>query len=381
MTVYQAAEELVLVHSGDDFFNRLEQLLDGARERIHFHTYIFQADATGQRVADALVRAAARGVRVQLLVDGYGSQDLPQYFIQDLRKAGVEFRFFDPFMSFWQRNFGRTLHHKVVVADANQALIGGINIADKYRGSDTEPPWLDFAVLIRGEVCREMSDLCERIFAHDFWKKKRKKSNPKATPDHTQKPGNLLRFRQNDWLRRKTEIYQSYRSGILSARSELIIVASYFLPGRELRRHLAAAAKRGVAIKILLTGPSDVQLSRLAEQYLSDWLLRKGIRVFRWEKSVLHGKAILVDQRWASLGSYNVNRLSRFRSVELNVDILAPRFIQQFNQYLNQLLGTECTEVTPLSLPYFTSPWQRLKSRLAYHLAVYLMRVLFPEKR
>ncbi len=177
------------------------------------------------------------------------------------------------------------------------------------------------------------------------------------------------------------EIYQSNRTGILTARQSLVIIASYFLPNRTLRKHLKAAARRGVAVKILLTGPSDVELSRLAEQYLAWWLQKNGIRVFRWERSVLHGKAILADDNWASLGSYNVNRLSRIRSVELNVDILDPGFVQYFRDYLDDLLTNHCVEITADPRSLFPSRLARWKAQLAYHVAVYLMRILFPERR
>lgn len=381
MKEYQAADEITLVLSGTDYFTRLIRLLDDARETIQLQTYIFEADRTGYQVADALKRAAKRGVQVQVLADGFGSKDLPDPFVADLVAAGVEFRFFKLFVSIWKWRSGRTLHHKVTVADSRQAIMGGVNIADKYHGSPDSPPWLDFAVHIRGDVCRYLHDLCSDIFLHHYRKRKSKTPGPGPTPQtFDRSAAGLLRFRQNDWLRRKTEVYQSYRTAIIGARESMVITASYFLPGASLRKRLRAAARRKVAVKVLLTGPSDVELSRLAEQYLAAWLVRNGIRVFRWEKSVMHGKIILVDRQWASLGSYNLNRLSRIRSVELNVDILDPVFIQQFDQYLDELLARHCVEVTSDSLLPL-SWWERLRARLAFQLAYYLMRILFPERR
>lgn len=380
MTTYQPAEEIALVHSGEDYFTRLIRLLDEARSTIELQTYIFEADATGQMVASALKRAAERGVRVRVMADTVGSKKaLPPAFLADLRAAGVEFRFFELFLSIWKWRGGRTLHHKVAVADARQALVGGINIADKYRGSPAEPPWLDFAVYIRGEVCAYLHDLCDNIYRHQYWKRrKRLPAGGALLPDGDR--AGRLRFRQNDWLRRKTEVYQSFRQAIGGARSSLTIVASYFLPSASLRRQLAALAQRGVDVRILLTGPSDVELSRLAELYLTRRLVRSGIRVFQWPKSVMHGKVLLVDDRWASLGSYNINRLSRFRSVELNVDILDPGFVQHFSLYLDALLRHDCVEITADSLAPLRW-WERLKLYGAYRLVYYLMRLLFPEKR
>lgn len=379
MKTYLPADEITLVHSGEDYFTRLLELLGKARKTIHLHTYIFENDETGTEVGAALRAAAARGVQVRVLVDSIGSGELPRWFVSDMQAAGVEFRFFEQVVSLWKWRFGRTLHHKITVVDGKEALLGGINIAGKYRGTAEQPAWLDFAVQLRGTVCAELFQLCESVFLHRYWQKKYQEREP-VRPPSLKRPAGLLRIRQNDWLRRKTEISQSYRQGIAGAQQALSIVASYFLPGFRLRRQLFAAARRGVEIKVLLTGPSDVLLARQAEQYLAYWLIRKGIRVFRWEKSVLHGKAIQSDGRWTSLGSYNINRLSRMRSVELNADILDPEFNRVFAAFLDDLFTRQCVEITAETLRP-SGLWGRWKARLAYRLAYFLMRVLFPPRR
>lgn len=380
MNTYQPADAIIAVHSGEDYFARLVQLVDEARETVHVQTYIYVQDDTGRMVADALKRAAQRGVQVWVIADGYGSDKLPDAFVQDLLAAGVNFRFFEHIVSIWRWKGGRTLHHKVVVADRRRALVGGINIADKYRGNAETPAWLDFAVLIEGEVCQHLHDLCEDIYRHQYWKNRSPKPDkPIFLPRTPFK--NLVRFRLNDWLRRKTEVYQSYTRGISNARQSLVIVASYLLPGRMVRARLAAAVRRGVEVRILLTGPSDLQLSRWAEQYVAYWMIQNGIRVFHWEKSVMHGKTILVDGQWASIGSYNLNPLSRFRSLELNVDIADPTFVRHFGASIDDLMVHQCVEVTRENMPEFSSRRHRFKAQLAYYFSVYLMRFLFPGKR
>ncbi len=380
MSTYQPADRIELVHSGEDYFSRLVRLLDEARETLHLQTYIFEGDDTGKMVAAALKRAAARGVEVWVMLDSFGSKDLPETFVRDLQDSGIVFRYFKHLVSVWKWRGGRTLHQKVTVVDGRRALLGGINIADKYRGSAGKPAWFDLAVYIEGAVCGQLQQLCGDIFRHQYWKIHGLKSiRPPLIPEGAR--DGLIRFRLNDWMRRKTQIYQSYSKGISSARHSLVLIASYFLPGRGLRRRLRAAVRRGVKVRVLLTGPSDVPLSRMAEHYLAYWMIRRGIRVFQWEKSVMHGKAILVDDQWASLGSYNINRLSRIRSLELNADIVDPAFTAHFSRYLDDLLFRQCTELTLENMPEFTSRWERWKARIAYHFAVYLMRFLFPERR
>lgn len=377
MKDFQSADEITLVHSGSDYFDRLVWLMDEARETIHLQTYIYENDETGQLIAQALKRAAGRGVRVRVLVDGYGSSQLPQSFVQDLQAAGIEFRFFKHVIRLWKWSFGRTLHHKVAVADAYTALVGGINIADKYRGSATVPAWLDFAVLIQGDVCRYLDQMCNSLFFHQYWKRSYRLMPAKNAKSASTR---LLRFRQNDWMRGRTEIYLSYRQAIANARHSLIIVASYFLPGYNLRRRLAVAARRGVEVKILLTGPSDVLLAKLAERHLTARMIRRGIRVFRWEKSILHGKTILADHSWASLGSYNINRLSQIRSVELNADVIDPDFVRTLSLHLENLIHQQSVEITAETLAPLNF-FQKWKARLAYYLVYFLMRLMFPHKR
>ncbi|MAO17955.1 MAG: phospholipase, partial [Muricauda sp.] len=123
-----------LVRSGEDYFLRLEKLIDKAEKEIHIQTYIFENDDTGNRIASCLKKAAQRKVKVYVLLDAYGSAALPNSFAQDLVQHGILLRFFSPLFSLNNFYIGRRMHHKIVVADEKMALIGGINIADKYHG-------------------------------------------------------------------------------------------------------------------------------------------------------------------------------------------------------------------------------------------------------
>ncbi len=380
MKAYVRAERVEHVHGGADYFSRLLRLIEDARQTLHLQVYIFADDDTGREVAEALMRAAQRGVSVWVMADGFGSSALPGPFVERLRASGVHFRFFKHIVSLWHWQGGRTLHQKVAVVDAYRALVGGINVADKYRGTATEPPWLDFAVYIEGEVCRHLHDLCADIYHHQYWRRRwPRRSPPVAWLPPPPREG-LVRFRLNDWLRRKSEVFQSYLQGLRYARRSLTIVASYFLPGPSVNRRLVRAVRRGVHVRLLLTGPSDVPPLKWAERYLAYQLVRKGVRVFLWEHSVMHGKAIVVDDVWASVGSFNLNPLSRFRSLELNVDIADPAFVHTFSAHIDTLLDQYCTEITPEQLPELAHRWERLKAAVAYYLAAFAMRVLFSPK-
>src|SRR5688572_33384147 len=133
MRTYVEADDIKLVYSGKNFFEVLEELITNSKEYLHLQTYIFETDETGFKVIEWLKAAAARGVKVYMLVDAYASFPFPAGIAADLRKCGVHFRLFSPLFSAENIFIGRRLHHKIVVADRNLGLTGGINIADKYN--------------------------------------------------------------------------------------------------------------------------------------------------------------------------------------------------------------------------------------------------------
>lgn len=135
-----------LVHSGEDYFVRLKEIIDKAKKEIHLQTYIFENDEAGNKIATCLKEAVKRKVKVYVLLDAYCSPSLPDSFTQDLVQYGILLRFFSPLISLNNFYIGRRMHHKVVVADEKIALIGGINIDNKYHGTAASKPWLDYAV-------------------------------------------------------------------------------------------------------------------------------------------------------------------------------------------------------------------------------------------
>ena len=158
----EAVGHINLVHSGGDFFTRMTNLITLAKHEIHLQTYIFDNDSSGNLIADALKVAASKGVQVYVLLDGYGTS-LSKTFVKDLISAGVHLRFFAPMFSESSIYLGRRLHHKILVTDGKEAIIGGINIADKYHGDLHVEPWLDYAVQFEGLAAEPLQNLCRNI--------------------------------------------------------------------------------------------------------------------------------------------------------------------------------------------------------------------------
>lgn len=373
---YHKAAEIRLVHSGNDYFETLENLIHSAKHSLHLQTYIFDEDETGRSIANSLKAAASRGVKIHMMLDGYGSKSLSRKFSKDLRSSGIRLRFFAPFFSSQNIYFGRRLHHKVIVADKNIALIGGINIADKYHGSATETAWLDYAILIKGSICLEVDNICLHTYGRKFiWKQKKTKKIPKQILSDELIS---VRIRENDRLRRKNQISGSYLQAIQNAKKSIYITGSYFLPGKKLRKALIRAAKQGVEVHLIMAGVSDVPVFQSATRWLYDLLFRNGIKIYEWEKSVLHGKVAVVDDNWATIGSFNLNHLSAYGSIELNIDVLNEQFSKSFQLHLKSVIESGCKQVFPM---HQNNHWTaKLKRWAAYLLTRTSIKIvaLFP---
>lgn len=368
---YTIHNEVSLVKGGHEYFTLLLKLIRTSKISIHFHVYIYDDDETGTEVADALLEAAGRGVDVYLLIDGYASRPMSDSFRQRLLDGGVHFRMFEPIFQTSHFYFGRRLHHKIVVVDSFHSLVGGINISNKYNDYDGQPAWLDWALYARGEVAMELLKVQAK-----FWTKSRTKARRILTAE--QIPLTLphrcnVRMRRNDWVQNKTQITASYFEMFRTAKSHITIMSSYFIPGLLFQKRLARACKRGVQVKLILAGISDIRLTKHAERYVYGWLFRHNIRVFEYQKSVLHGKLATYDNEWATIGSYNVNNISAFASVELNLDVQDPDFASKLQRRLDEIIEKDCVEVTEAHYESKFSFPHRVVQWLSYS----IVRVLF----
>jgi cardiolipin synthase len=302
-----------LVRGGTAYFDCLVGMIEAARETIHLQTYIFDDDETGRLVGNALKAAAKRKVAVYVLADGFASRRLSDHFINDLRNAGVKFRFFEPLFKSRYFYFGRRLHHKLLVTDTRFALTGGVNISDRYNDKPGHAAWLDFALFVEGEAAKELCVLCWKTWnGYPQGMGITPCEQKQALASGMLEDECLVSMRRNDWVRRKNEISSAYVSMFLNAQSHITILCSYFLPGRVIRRQIAAAAKRGVRITIITAGISDVSIAKYAERYMYKWLLRQEVEIYEYRLNVLHGKVAVCDDQWLTIGSYNINNLSAY---------------------------------------------------------------------
>lgn len=380
---YLNDNEASLVKGGADYFTLLEQLICRAKISIHLQVYILEGDHTGLLLARWLKEAAGRGVDVYVLADGYASQSLSSSYVEELSLAGIRFKYFQPLFRSRNFYFGRRLHHKLVVVDDEYALVGGINISDRYHGLNGIPAWLDYAIYVRGAVVSELA-----VLAWKTW-------NGFSVPDKYYRPIKPdltllksivpVRMRRNDWVRRRNQISASYFQILRHAEKEIILMSSYFIPGRAIRRNLSAAAKRGVKIKLVLAGLSDVKLAKNAERFMYDWLLRRGIEVYEYNRSVLHAKVAVADGEWLTVGSYNINDISAFASIELNLDVRSLALAAELRGQLEKIMEKDCIRVMRESgKRYYSSSWHQFICWLSYRvfrLTFFLFTFYYKQQR
>ncbi|HXD78141.1 MAG TPA: phospholipase D-like domain-containing protein [Puia sp.] len=371
---YTHHNKVRLVRGGEDYFTTLVQLIDQARNIIHLQTYIFDADETGLLVSAALLRAASRKVQVFILLDGYASQHLSREVIKEWKTAGIRFRWFWPLFKSRHFYLGRRMHHKVVVADAALGISGGINISDRYNDIGGQPAWLDYALLVEGQAAMRLHVICRDMWTKAYWRPGKPEGTrfphlPGVTPDQEC----LVRVRRNDWVQGKNQISRSYLEMFRHAQSHATVLSAYFLPGLILRKQMAQAARRGVNIRIVVGAVSDVRIARLAEQYMYRWLFANKMEVYEYQGTILHGKMAAYDGVWMTNGSYNLNRISAYASVELNMDVRNKTFAELVEEELNRIIVNHCVRITPERYFRHTGWFRRLRQRIAYE----IIRLIF----
>ncbi len=332
MTHFIGGNQIKLLRNGAEYFPALETAIDSAVHEVYLQTYIYEADATGTRIGDALKRAALRRVTVNLLLDGYGCKDLSKTFIQELERSGVRVMFYRPQISPWtfKRRRLRRLHRKVVIVDGKVGFVGGINIIDDNNVPDHIPPRIDYAVRIEGTILVGIVASVQKLWRRMAWKCMLQ-NNAIADKDILQasllaiKTGISAAFVVRDNVLHRYDIEKAYITAINGAQSEIIIANAYFVPGRRFRNALLASAKRGVAVKLLLQGRKEYFLM-FATHALYKEFLNSGIEIYEYRKSFMHSKVAVIDSHWATVGSSNIDPFSFLLAHEANVVVQDSEF-------------------------------------------------------
>lgn len=320
---------VLLLHDGATCLPAMLEAIDRAEREILLEMYWFGSDKTGWRFAKALMQKAKKNVAVCVIYDAVGSLEADDAMFDEMRAAGCDVREYNPIAP-WRQRFNIGLvnhrdHRKILVVDQHIAMTGGVNIGDPWLPeSEGGGDWRDDMIRIEGVAALDMRDMfihtwrelggvdpCPAMTADDL------RDSGVSVPDE----GSPVRVLGSHYRAARAAIRRSYLEEIRRANSHIYIANSYFVPDRVIRSALGAARSRGVDIKVLLPGVSDVPAVFYAGRRLYRWLLERGIELYEWQGTVLHSKTAVIDDRWCTVGTYNMDYRSWRSNLEVNVTI------------------------------------------------------------
>lgn len=355
-----------LLENGEAYFPAVFDAIRQAQHEIIIETFILFEDKVGNELQRLLIDASRRGVRVDLLVDGYGSAELTPTFIDALTSAGVHIRVFDPgWRLFGQRmNIWRRMHRKIVVADGRRAFVGGINFSADHLADFGPMAKQDYAIELGGPIVQVIRDFAVSAIGNSS-------AASRAVPPHLadappRDDARRALFVTRDNHHHRNDIERHYRAAIRAARHRVVIANAYFFPGYRLLRQLSRAAKRGVDVRLILQGEPDMPIVRTAASMLYGHLQRSGVKIHEYVKRPLHGKVAVVDDDWATVGSSNLDPLSLSLNLEANVVLRDAAFNAELHASLQRLIDSECRLVAPQPKPRMEW-WQRLRTVALFH--------------
>ena len=368
--------QITLLQNGEAYFPAIEAALDRAVYEIYLESYIFANDNTGRRIAEALRRAAFRGVKTHVLIDGFGSKNLPKTMVDYLVTAGVMVLKFRPKISPWtlRRRRLRRLHRKIVVVDQEIAFVGGINIIDDMDMPGQTSPRYDYAVSVEGPMVKQIHDSTRRVWSRVAWTRLRPswgRDNYRQAPSTEPRGRMRSTFLVRDNIRHRRDIEDAYLQAIEQAQFEIILANAYFLPGLNFRHALLDAAGRGVRVILLLQGRVEYRLLHYASHALYGSFLDAGMEIYEYHKSLMHAKVAVIDEHWATVGSSNLDPFSLLLSLEANVVVDDENFAKKLKQSLEQAIKMGARRI-------FENSWrtQPIRVRLASWLSYGLVRFM-----
>ena len=339
-----SGNELLLLENGEEFFPAVFDAIRKARKRIVLETFIVFEDKVGNELREVLIEAAKRGVQIDMTADGYGTADISADYIDGLTAVGIRFHLYDP----RPRRFGyRTnlfhrMHRKIVVVDDAIAFIGGINYSIDHLAEFGEGAKQDYAISIKGPAVTQI-----KRFAIDALRPpvKQRKWRRLGMPAEANPPSGTVALvvRDNDNHRNDIELH--YRIAIRSAKKEITLANAYFFPGYRFLRDLRHAAQRGVKVRLILQGEPDMPIARFVATMLYDYLISGGVEIHEYCERPLHGKIAVIDDRWSTVGSSNLDPFSLALNLEANIIIYDEAFGISMKARLDGLMAEHCSLV------------------------------------
>ncbi len=369
---WTGGNRIELLENGEEFFPRVFEAIRQAQREVIIETFILFEDKVGLALHAAMRAAALRGVKVDLMIDGFGSPDLSREYLESLATAGVKVRVFDPGQRFLgQRlNVFRRMHRKIVVVDGVRAFVGGINYSADHLLDFGPKAKQDYAVELAGPIVAEVHQFVLRAIALGGkgagWFRRRLKQAPPAEQLQAAGEADVI-FVTRDNRRHTNDIERHYRAAIRAARERIVIANAYFFPGYRLIKELRRAARRGVDVRLILQGEPDMPIVKTAASMLYHHLLHAGVRIYEYCDRPLHGKVALMDDRWSTVGSSNLDPLSLSLNLEANVVVRDTAFNHLLWERMDQLMRHSCKQIGAEDLASEWSGWRLVRSFFVFH--------------
>jgi len=325
----------VYVH-GEDAFAAMREAVSSACREILLESYIYKDDATGRAFLEDLAAAAARGVRVKVLADALGSFSTRSAFWREMEMHGIESRLFNPlFKKLWYQPFRD--HRKILVVDGRVAFTGGMNIGEEYGSAPTlgttptKPgsTWRDTHLRVIGPTAWEMAI----VFAESWVQAEGSPLDlPALDAQRAEAPGSRILVLDSRPKRGQAESAAALAAIVGAARRSVWVTNAYFAPGWAGVRILGQAAARGVDVRLLLPGLTDVPIVRHAGHGYFSRLLRRGVRIFEYQGSILHAKSLVADGHVSVVGSTNLDFRSFLFNAECDLLVLCDKTAQRLEE-------------------------------------------------
>jgi cardiolipin synthase len=323
------------LRNGDEIFPALFEAIDGAEHTIDFLTFVYWEGEIGAELADHLCARAKAGVRVRILLDGYGARTIDRRLLDDMADSGCDVRWFRPLHRLRPREVNHRTHRKVLIVDEDVAFTGGVGIADVWTGdARNEDEWRDTHFRVRGPAVDGL-----RAAFLDNWAE----NTPElfdATDRFPAQPAvgdSVVQCVRSASETGWSDVDNLFRTLLQLARRRVRIATAYFVPDDELSRRLCEAVDRGVEVEVLVPGPhADKRVVQLAGEDRYEHLVDAGVVIWRYQPTMLHAKVMTVDGFVSNIGSANLNPRSVAWDEEVNLVALDPALTAELDRHFDQ---------------------------------------------
>ena len=349
-----------MIPDGPERFEALIALIDGAKTSLRLLYYTYRPDASGAEVREALMRAVARGVKVALLIDGFGSSTTPDTYFTELGKAGAAFCRFNPS---WGRRYLLRNHQKLAMADDVRVLIGGFNVGDDYFGRSADGAWRDIGLMVAGPATARLAPYYDALMGWAQTKGARMRELRRLIHLHSETKG-LLQWQYGAPMRRLSPWAVSTSRDLMHAK-EVEMIAAYFSPTSGVLKRIARAGGRDRA-RVITAAKSDNTATIAAARFTYKRLLRQGVEMFEYQPTKLHSKLLVMDDV-VQIGSSNFDIRSLYLNLELMLRVEDAGFAGLMRDYFEGELK-DCLPITAELHAKRASLTNRVKWALSFFL-------------